>query len=130
MEIIYRAKDGKEFDDKYECEDYERSLCTHTFKMWDDEHKPLTDYSYDAYSKAMYVRVKDSTEIDDVRKEFNYYGFSHEGIDTPGFYCYIENYSESPWENAENIIDDYQKTIDNIKKMMESVDELNERDIL
>lgn len=26
MEIIYRAKDGKEFDDDYECEKYERKL--------------------------------------------------------------------------------------------------------
>ena len=26
MEIIYRAKDGKEFEDEYECEKYERKL--------------------------------------------------------------------------------------------------------
>lgn len=93
MEIIYRAKDGKEFDNEYECENYERSLCIHTFKMWDDEHEPLTN------------------------EEFNYYGYSHEGIDASDF---IE---KGYWENVENVINSYQKALDIIKKMMESVDD-------
>lgn len=129
MKIIYRAKDGKEFDDEGACKNYERSLHVHTFKMWNNRHKPLTKYNGDAYRKAVYVMVKDFDEINDIEEEFNHYGYSHSGICMPGFYC-LRYDSRVIWENAKDIIKDYQKQIDDIKKMMESVDGLNERDIL
>lgn len=118
MEIIYRAQDGKEFDDEYKCADYERGLRVHTFKMWDDECKPITDYDYDNYGKVTYVRVKDSTEIDDVRKEFNYYGYSRAGIDTPGLYHYSEEGNWAHWENVDDLIKSYNEFIQELARKL------------
>ena len=121
MEIIYRAKDGKEFDDEYDCEEYERSITPHTFKMWDENCNPITYYDVNGYGSATYVGVRNQEEVEDVSNEFRYFGYSCEGIDDIGLYYYTDGRIVPQWENALNIIELCSKRIDNIKEMMKSL---------
>lgn len=118
MEIVYKASDGKLFDDEDECIDYERNILTpHTFKVWDVNGNPLPNNN-DSYGKAFYLNIESEDEFEDVIEEFSYYGWSAVGLNGKGLYHYDENYC---WKNTDDLIKSYNNLINKIIKIKTSL---------
>lgn len=66
MEVIYRACDGKEFSDEFECEYYEQCL------KW-DKLLAESDFSVcDEYNKPMVINFHNYTDVEDAYN-YSYY---------------------------------------------------------
>lgn len=81
MKIIYIADDGTQFNDKYECEEYEW-ISNHpnirNVKMYDKNDNELTTYmSQDTYENADVVIVPDDEALDDLHELAEFTGFSY-----------------------------------------------------
>ena len=103
MRIIYIADDGTEFDDKFDCKDYEWKLNhphlkdVHIFDKYGTEFKDIfMQASYDYSSKII---ITNEEALKDFQEFVKYTGFiSYESIDKIGEWkfdfrkrCFIEN---------------------------------------
>ena len=100
MRVVYIADDGKEFDDEYECIDYEWKLkrphLSHLtdIKFYDKDDNELTDiFSEEAYSITELVVVLDEIALKELQEFADYTGFCcYEDITECGEWIF--NYDE------------------------------------
>ena len=119
MDIIYRASNGKLFDDEDECIDYERNVLTpHTFKMWDENGNPLSNNDNN-YGKAFYLNIESEDELSDVLEEFSYYGWTTTGLNGKGLYYYYDD--DYCWRNTDDLIKFYNNLVNKIIKITTSL---------
>ena len=81
MKIIYEAFDGTQFDNEFECEDYEWKL-NHEESLkdlifYDKDGKVMTDskLSEDVYSKVMKIEVLSNYGVQALKDIADYTGF-------------------------------------------------------
>ena len=118
MKVItkYIAEDGKEFSTEPECRQYEWRI-NHfplSFEVFDADMNHLdgantTDEVEEAYLKAKYLRIHDTSKWMIARPSFTwkedieffeyYWGLDTDGVVEPGFYEYDEHYAE--WRKIE-----------------------------
>ena len=79
MKIIYIADDGKEFDNEFDCEDYEWKLNHPYLKdicFYDKDNNNLVDiFTDDAYGKTERVVVSSENALKDLQEFADYTGF-------------------------------------------------------
>lgn len=80
MEVIYRAFDGKEFDDEYECEQYEhmRELVSKDFHSHlyttKGEEIQLIDITSDNCDNILYMDIKSQEDYETIDKIMECFG--------------------------------------------------------
>lgn len=79
MRVIYIADDGKEFNEEYECLEYEWKL-NHPFLkdiiLYDEHDEKLDDiFSEDTYNMAEKIIVPNKMALNDIRELSDYTGF-------------------------------------------------------
>lgn len=89
MRVVYIADDGKEFDDKYDCEDYEWKLNhpgLNDVRMYDEDDNKIKDMlSQDTYEIVMKIIVLNENAVKEMKDLARYTGFCCYGnIDEPG----------------------------------------------
>lgn len=92
MRAIYIADDGKQFNDKWECEEYERtaaySKMNHLIRGLDAEGKKMF-FSQEDFCEAvftLYIASKEAVDIFVERSARE--GLSNDGIEEPGTYVW------------------------------------------
>lgn len=93
MRTVYIANDGTQFDDEYECQDYEFKLEHPHLKeilMFDKNKQPLDDiFSEDTYGNVYEIYVPTRETVRDLQALSVYTGFcEYEKIEDPGTYIY------------------------------------------
>ena len=89
MRVVYIADDGKEFTDKYDCEDYEWKL-NHPYindvRLYDKDNNEIKNIlSQDTYEIVMKIVVPSENAVKDLQDLGRYAGFCcYENIDEPG----------------------------------------------
>lgn len=97
MKIIYVANDGKYFDDKYDCEEYEWKLdrkgMDKGLHMYDIEGNELTDYLVeDTYNNVVTIAIDDANALEYIQDVAKYTGFcEYNSIDKCGLWKYEDN---------------------------------------
>lgn len=96
METIYRANDGKEFKNYYECENYEWELENPDIKkvkIYDYKGNGIESiYSQESYDKADKVIIPDEYALKCFLIFANFMGFySYKDIDSPGIWKWNGN---------------------------------------
>lgn len=95
MRIVYIADDGTQFDDEWDCRDYEfrKGLDLCDIEVYDENGLRLMDiFDEDTYYKAMKVVVKNEKAVSDLRKIVDYTGFMEYGsITSPGVWIFEED---------------------------------------
>lgn len=105
MKIIYRADDGKEFDNRDDCENYEWSLehpDINKVVLFDDIGHKISGsiFSQKVYESAQTVNIPDDKALEDFLIMADFMGFcSYEDIDSPGVWV---------WNDREYCIDEEQ----------------------
>lgn len=96
MKIVYIADDGKEFDDEFECRDYEWMLNHHHLndvRFYDKDEMRLRDiFSEDTYYNVVKIIVPNNYAAIDMQELSNYIGcccYSH--ITEAGTWVFEEN---------------------------------------
>lgn len=95
MRVVYIADDGKEFDDKYDCEDYEWKL-NHSglndVRMYDKDNNELENiFSQDTYEIVMKIVIPSENSVKDLQDLGRYTGFgSYEDINEPGEWVWCD----------------------------------------
>ena len=88
MRILYIADDGKEFDDEWECKDYEWKLNHHHLndvRLYDKDEMRLRDiFSEDTYNNVVKIIVPNNYAAKDMKELANYTG-----------YCYYAHITEA-----------------------------------
>ena len=88
MRIVYIADDGTQFDDEWDCRDYEfrKGLDLCDIEVYDENGLRLMNiFDEDNYYKAAKVIVKTERAVSDLRKIVDYTGFMEYGcIVSPG----------------------------------------------
>jgi TATA-box binding protein (TBP) (component of TFIID and TFIIIB) len=98
MRILYVADDGKQFDNEYDCLDYEFGLrikdsVKHITIFNEDGEVVCTPIaSEDTYDNAEKIVVTSMTGVNILHQISDYTGFSaYESIDSPGIWLYNKN---------------------------------------
>ena len=96
MRVVYIADDGKEFDDEWECKDYEWKLNHHHLndvRLYDKDEMRLRDiFSEDTYNNVVKIIVPNNYAATDMKELANYTG-----------YCYYAHITEAgTWVFEEN----------------------------
>lgn len=92
MKIIYEAFDGTQFDNEFDCEDYEwkknHKESLKDLRFYDDHNKILKDkLSEDTYSKVMTILVFSENGLQALKDIADYTGFScYDVIDEIGIW--------------------------------------------
>lgn len=96
MRTVYIADDGKEFNDEYECQNYEFKLRhpnIESIEIYDKDGNRLKDLFLErTYELAYRVIIKSKNEIKDINsltRRMGYYGFNT--INDTGIWIYDEN---------------------------------------
>ena len=105
MEIIYRAKDGAEFDNEWECENHENTLecqeLADSLFWWNSNREPIP-VSKDA-DNLYYFYIKSEEAIDFMDNICYSNGWSiYDGFEVGGMY-YWNELTESFYNTAEQI---------------------------
>lgn len=126
MEIIYRADDGKEFEDEDECLEYERLHNEKTNKMLSEIHA-FTERGYEIkvgdgpreydienmLMETMYVTFDSEEALEFFDEQQEYYGYRpiHEcaGYKDGDVYIYKDGADE--WESTMENIEHYQEIL-------------------
>ena len=115
MEIIYRAKDGTEFDNEYDCENYENALECEKLKdslFWWTYRQVSIPVSTNA-DELYYFYIKSEEALDYMEEVFRNYGWSaYDELEVGGVY-YWNDIEESFYNIAEQI----DRLNDDIKKL-------------
>jgi hypothetical protein len=122
MEIIYKAKDGKIFDSKRECENYENTLeCSRVASSlfwWNNKREPIP-VSIDADS-LYYFYIKSEDALEFMEEVFRDYGWSaYDDLKVGGMY-YWNDMAESFYNTGEQIdrLNDEINELQNIRRFM------------
>lgn len=105
MEILYKAKDGKIFNDEWECENYENALecqeLADTLFWWNSEREPIP-VSKDA-DNLYFFYIKSDKAVDFMDEICLANGWSiYDGFEVGGMY-YWNELAESFYNTAEQI---------------------------
>ena len=89
MRIVYIADDGKEFDDEFDCIDYEWKLnhpSLNDVHLYDKDSNELDDmFSENTYGAVMKIIIPSESAVRDLQKLGDYTGYCcYEWIDEPG----------------------------------------------
>lgn len=93
MRIIYIADDGTQFDDEYECKDYEWKLNhpnINNIHVFDKDCHMLHDIlSEDTYNQAATIAVCTTDQVKDIQDLAKYTGFcAYDNINEVGVWVY------------------------------------------
>ena len=93
MRTVYIADDGKQFDDKYECKDYEWKLkhpCLNSVIFYDVKGNRMSDISsQDTYELVMKIIVPSDEAAKALQELGDYTGFySYEHINESGVWVW------------------------------------------
>lgn len=117
MEILYKAIDGKIFDNKWECEKYENTLECEELKgsllWWDNEQKPIP--VCENADPLYYFYIKSEEAVEYMEKVIRDYGWSCEELEVGGMYYY--NTDEESFCIIANQIDYYEDKISELRKI-------------
>lgn len=117
MEILYKAKDGKLFENKYECINYENNLECEKLKdslfWWNSKREPIP-VSINA-DELYYFYIKSEEALEYMEKVFCDYGWSAYDDLTIGGMYYWNELAESFYNTAEQI----DRLNDEIKELRE-----------
>jgi hypothetical protein len=97
MRVIYIADDGKEFDNEYNCKDYEWKLnregMDEGLHMYDINGDELTDYlEASTYNQVMTITIDDEDALQYIKDVSKYTGFcEYDSIDKCGMWVYEDN---------------------------------------
>lgn len=132
MKVLYIADDGTEFEDKDECQEYERLQNANVSKLLSEIHAftekgdeikvgdGLGEYNIDEMlMETMYVTFDSNKARDFFDEQQAYYGYEQIGayIDSckdGDVYLYNEDVEE--WESAMEMIERYQEILDKFKE--------------
>lgn len=130
MEVIYKAIDGKMFDDKEECMNYEFKLSImdnnltmldkNGIKIFNDKNDSFDDFC-NKIERCWYINIRTKEDLDIVKKAYNYIGvLPPKDI---GLFYYDE-YSDEWLDFNENIkeAENEIKKLKNFKKKLESLE--------
>lgn len=118
MEVIYRAYDGREFDDKYKCEEYEnsyfhQSLFNITFYTIDGDPYYIEQddmFNDNIYYSCERIDLLDYKQVEDLAwltEETGWIEFDQ--LDAPGVWIRHDNGLEGgEWERVSDTVDDYE----------------------
>lgn len=93
-EEFYVARDGKEFDDRCECLDYENELNINSIESYDE------DFNRIDFDSATYVVIHSDEELNLICDVCVYNGWTSEGLCENGLYRYSNNYRNDRWEKV------------------------------
>ena len=91
MKILYIADDGTQFDDEWDCRDYEfrKELDLDDIEMYDKDGNHLDPMTEEAYDTVMRIVIKTEKAAEDLAKIEKYTGFiAYADVDTPGVWVY------------------------------------------
>lgn len=96
MKVIYRADDGREFEDEFECEDYEWKMKhprINNIKAYDADGNELSNlFSEVTYGNAEKLIIPDEAAAKELRELGKYTGFTcYEWIDSAGTWVYDDS---------------------------------------
>ena len=86
MRIIYEADDGKQFDNEYDCNEYEfyQDISDAEIKAYDIDGNELQDLtSVKTFNAIDTIIIKDLRQVEYIRKIYKYTGYYQE-IDSIG----------------------------------------------
>ncbi len=128
METLYKARDGRIFEDEDECEEYERSL------IWGDvierraiagldiQGKPISplDTRFLDYTTVLRLSDRDAVKAYNALCEQEDRG---DKINEPGIYYYEVSYDETTgwWEKIDDIIQGHFDEIEKLEEMKRKV---------
>lgn len=130
MEIIYRAKDGKEFDDEWECEQYEKNCEFNKLPFKDfialtyHNKKVEEDDMYDLWNNTCHIFFKTEESIEYFEQAFNIYEKDFEGTLDEWFYNGLPEPNQwYHYDEAEEVfISDKQR----IKELQDHIEEYDD----
>lgn len=93
MKTVYIADDGKQFDDEFDCQNYEWQLNHKNFatiEFFDKDGNTVIDvFSEKAYEKTEQVNIYNSESVEELQEFAADTGFgSYEDITEPGIWCF------------------------------------------
>ena len=122
---IYIAFDGKEFEDEYDCREYELSENAKNIGddllMYDENGKQMFITQSDCnYNRIDYVIFKSKPAYDCFALWMDYYGYTcpnEEEVKSNNYKCsYYYDYEYDKWRDINNKIAELQSQIDNLSK--------------
>jgi hypothetical protein len=111
MRVIYIAEDGKEFDDEYDCQEYEWILNHPHLKdicFYDANDKTLGNITSEGtYNLADRIEVPNEEALNDLRELGEYCGFScYEDINECGEWIF--NYEQAAYiKTSKKVVDSF-----------------------
>lgn len=102
-EEFYVARDGKEFEDEYECRDYENELNIKSIEAYDE------DFNRIDFDSATYVVIHSDEEVNLIDEVCDYNGWTSNGLCEVGLFRYNCNYRFDKWEKVKipNFLKDF-----------------------
>lgn len=94
MRTVFIADDGTEFDDEWDCKDYEfrKSLDFEGIEMYDKYGTRYDPYSERGYNKVVKIIVKTERAVSDLNKIAKYTGFVlYEDVNSVGTWIFKEH---------------------------------------
>ena len=97
MRVVYIADDGEEFDDEYDCKDYEwkinHSGMSDGLHFFDINGNELTDYLAEkTYNEVTTIVIDDADALEYIQDIAEYTGFcEYNNIDKCGLWKYEDN---------------------------------------
>lgn len=91
---FYIAKDGKEFEDEYECVAYDMKLLCDSFETYDE------DFNKIEFESAKYIVVHSDEELDNIDKVCDFNGWTCDGLTETGLYRYDSSWRTDRWEKV------------------------------
>lgn len=94
MRTVFIADDGTQFDDEWNCKDYEfrKSLDLDDIELYDKNGARLDLLSEDGYNKAVKIIVKTERAASDLNKIAKYTGFTlYEDVNGVGTWMFKEH---------------------------------------
>ena len=130
MEIIYRANDGSEFDNEWECEQYEKKCQFKKLHLKDfvaltyRNEKVDEDDLYDLWNNTAHIFFKTKESIEQFEQAFNTYEIDFNGTFDEWFYNGLPEPNQwYHYDDAEEIfISDEQK----IKELQDHIEEYDD----
>lgn len=94
MRTVFIADDGTQFDDEWDCKDYEfrKSLDLDSIEIYGKYRTRYDPLSEDGYNKAVKIIVKTERAVSDLHKIAKYTGFTlYEDVNSVGTWIFKEH---------------------------------------
>lgn len=124
----YIAEDGKEFDDEYECREYEIGLSfdlyKNVLKLYDKNNNEITlDTLRDCYDfdAICYIVIKEEKAYDWLYDTmYGYYGLTipkHDDVEKENYNCaFYYDFDYDKWISCKKKIEEHKKEIEKLSK--------------